>query len=149
MTARTTAVLVTVAPLTASIPAPSITFPLFPMNCFVNASSAHRVPIPGVCVSAFTVIDVIAPFSSSVSVTITSPSLKPAFVAVHTFAPSGGSGMGISSGFGSAIFSRSFTVRTTTELVTVAPLTVSISRPSASSPLLPLNWLRNGSSMHS
>ena len=74
-TARTTAVLVTVAPDTASMPASSITLPLLPMNWFVKASSMQRWPMPGVCEVASTVIAVIAPLPSSSSDTVTSASL--------------------------------------------------------------------------
>ena len=58
---------VTVAPPTASMPLPSITLPLLPMNWLVNASSAHFWPISGVCVEASTSRVAIAPFSSRVT----------------------------------------------------------------------------------
>ena len=65
LTASTTAWLVMVAPVTASMPSPSATGALFPINCSVNAGSAHLLPRPAVWLAASTSSAVMV-FASSV-----------------------------------------------------------------------------------
>ena len=72
-TASTTALEVTVAPASASMPSPMATGAVLPTNCAAKAaSSMQRVPKPAVSLAESITMPLIAPAASMVSLTVTS-----------------------------------------------------------------------------
>ncbi len=130
LAASTTALEVTVAPASASMPSPRSGVAFLPMNWFRKASSsAQRVPRPAVSPEASTAMPVITP-ASTVRVTVTSL-WKPCALPV-LLSPAASSSAG----------NRLFTASITALEVTVAPASTS----TVTGAVLPMNWFRKASS---
>ncbi len=126
LTAFTTASEVTVAPDRASTPSPMATVPDLPINCWIKAaSSAQRVPKPGVSLAESITMEAMAPFST-VMVTVTSL-WKPPAVPVKAAGAEAGAA------------SAALMAFTTASEVTVAPVRASMPSPMAKGPVLPTN----------
>ena len=139
-TASTTALLVTVAPLSASMFSPMAKGPLWPMNCSANSgSSITRVPMYSVWVEASMYSLLTLPSSPTVTFTMTTASPKP--LAVVRREPSSSVVTGAFSSAGASLVKPRalFTASTTALLVMVAPLSASMFSPMAKGPAWPMN----------
>ena len=136
------------------MPSPSVSGALLPMNCAVNASSAHFCPSPAVCVDASTTSAVITPFSS-VTCTVMSAPPKPAIVAVFAFSSTMGAsvaaGASVATGSRSSAamageVSAALMASTAAVEVMVAPVSPSTFSFRVNGPFLPINCAVNSSS---